>query len=196
MSSNSAVRAQGKRFSQRGATLVIALIMLVALALLAIWAFNSSTTNLRIVGNTQVRQEAVAAVQTAIESTISSTQFSVNPTAVAANPVLVDINGDGVNDYSVSLTPIPTCYRYRVIPTSALDLAAPAFKDKKCLGPTQTDFGTDDDSVTGGSVDSICAATDWNVRGVMTDAATKATVAINQGMTVRVLTTDAVNNCK
>jgi hypothetical protein len=170
--------------------------MLVALALLAIWAFNSSTTNLRIVGNTQVRQEAVAAVQTAIESTISSTQFSVNPTAVAANPVLVDINGDGVNEYSVNLTPIPTCYRYRVIPTSALDLAAPAFKDKKCLGPTQTDFGTDDDSVTGGSVDSICAATDWNVRGVMTDATTKATVAINQGMTVRVLTTDAVNNCK
>ena len=181
---------------QRGATLVIALIMLVALALLAIWAFNSSTANLRIVGNTQVRQEAVAAVQSAIEKTISSSSFTTNPTAVAAVPIAVDVNGDGTNDYTVTLSPVPNCYRYRVIPTSALNLAAPAFKDKKCLGPTQTDFGTDNDSVTGGSVDSICANTDWNVRGVLTDAASNATVAINQGMTVRVLTTDAINNCK
>jgi hypothetical protein len=195
----SLVRINGRQSqpsAQRGATLVIALIMLVALALLAVWAFNSSTANLRIVGNTQARQEAVAAVQNAIELTISSSAFTKNPTAVAANPIAVDVNGDGVNDYSVTLSPAPYCYRYRVIPTSALDLSAPAFKDKKCLGPTQTDFGTDNDSATGGSVDSICASTDWTVRAVMTDAVSKANVAINQGMTVRVLTTDAINNCK
>jgi len=181
---------------ERGATLIIALIMLVTLALLAVWAFNSSTANLRIVGNTQVRQEAAAAVQTAIETTISSTQFHLNPPAVAANPILVDVNGDGVNDYSVALSPAPYCYRFKVIPTSALDLAPPAFKDKKCLGPTQTDFGSDVDTVTTGSADSICASTDWNVRGTLTDVSTGAAVAMNQGMSVRVLTTDANTYCK
>lgn len=182
--------------AQRGATLVVALIMLVALALLAIWAFNSSTTNLRIVGNTQVRQEALVAVQEAIEATISTAQFTITPAATAANPIPVDVDGDGTPDYSVMLSPAPVCYRYKVIPTSALDLTAPAFKDRKCLGPTQTDFGTDYEVSPGGAIaDSICASTDWNVRAVVVDAKSKSSVAINQGVTVRVLTTDATNNC-
>ena len=181
----------------RGATLVIALIMLVALALLAVWAFNSSTTNLRIVGNTQVRQEALAAVQAAIEATISSSQFSRTPGAVAANPIPVDVDGDGVADYSVTLSPAPVCYRYLVKKTAELDLAAPGFKDKKCLGPTRSDFGVDDDRAAAAAAgDSLCANTDWNVRAVLTDAATHARVAINQGVTVRVLTTDATKICQ
>lgn len=169
--------------------------MLGALSLLAVQAFKSSTTNLRIVGNTQARQEALAAVQMAIEATISSSQFTKTPAAVAAHPTLVDIDGDGVADYTVTLSPAPTCYRKKVVPSSALDLAAPAFKDLNCLGPTQVDFGTDSDTSTGSSTDSICANTDWNVRAVVVDAATKVSVAINQGVTVRVLTTDADNNC-
>ncbi len=180
---------------ERGATLVIALIMLVALALLAVRAFNSGTTNLRIVGNTQARQETLAAVQSAIEATISSAQFTKTPAAVAANPIPVDINGDGVTDYIVTLSPAPVCYRKKVIPSLALDLAAPAFKDRDCLAPARTDFGIDNDTPTGSNTDSLCANTDWNVRAVVTDAVTKASVAINQGVTVRVLTTDADNNC-
>ena len=179
---------------QRGATLVVALIMLMALSLLAVQAFRSSTTNQRIVGNTQVRQEALAAVQAAIEATISSAQFTKTPAAVAAVPILIDIDGDGVPEYTVSLTPAPVCYRKTVIPTSALDLAAPAFKDRNCLGPTQQEFGIDSDPLATHN-DSICANTDWNVRAVVTDAATRTSVAINQGVTVRVLITDAENSC-
>lgn len=181
----------------RGATLVIALIMLVALALLAVWAFNSSTTNLRIVGNTQVRQEALAAVQAAIEATISSSQFSRTPGAVAANPIPVDVDGDGVADYSVTLSPAPVCFRYQPIQTANLQLDPPAFKDRKCLGPTRSDFGVDDDRAAAAAAgDSLCANTDWNIRAVLTDAATHASVAINQGVTVRVLTTDAATYCQ
>ena len=179
----------------RGATLVIALIMLVALALLAVRAFNSGTTNLRIVGNTQARQETLAAAQVAIEATISSSLFTKDPAGVAGNPIPVDLDGDGVADYIVTLSPAPVCYRKKVIPTAALDLAAPAFKDKNCLGSTQTDFGTDSDTATAGSTDSLCANSDWNVRAVVTDVATKASVALNQGVTVRILTTDADNFC-
>lgn len=179
---------------QRGATLIIALMMLLVLAMLAIQAFKSSTTNQRIVANTQARSEALAAVQAAIELTISSSQFTRTPAEVAAVPILIDIDGDGAHKYTVSLSPTPVCYRKKVIPTSALDLAAPAFKDRHCVGPTQREFGTDSDQAVQNS-DSICASTDWNVRAVVTDAATKASVAINQGVTVRVLTTDADNNC-
>ena len=37
--------------AQRGATLIVALIMLVALAMLSLWSFNAGTMNLRVVGN-------------------------------------------------------------------------------------------------------------------------------------------------
>ena len=160
--------------------------------MLAVFAFNSSTLNLRVVGNAQIRQEAVAAVQTAIESTISSPTFITTPAAVAANPIVVTIAGAS---YSVTLSPAPKCYRYRVIPTSELDLAPPTFKDKTCLGAVQTDFGTDNDSASGSLTDSICANTEWNVRATVTDAASKASVTINQGVAARALTTDAVSYC-
>ena len=182
------------RRRQCGATLVIALIMLMVLALLAIQAFNSSLTNQRIVANTQARAQALAAVQAAIEVTISSSQFSRTPAEVAAIPILIDIDGDGVHKYTVMLSPAPACYRKKVIPVSALDLTAPAFKDRNCLGSSQRDFGTDSDQV-GANPDSICANTDWNVRAMVTDAATQASVAIDQGVSVRVLTPDADNNC-
>ena len=177
---------------QRGATLLIALIMLAAMALLAVFAFNSSTLNLRVVGNSQIRQEALAAVQAAIESTISTPTFITNPTAVAALPIAVTIAGAS---YSVTLSPAPKCYRYRVIPTAELDLAPPVFKDKSCLGAVQTDFGTDNDSASGNTTDSICANTEWNVRATVTDASSKASVTINQGIAARALTTDAATYC-
>lgn len=182
--------------SQRGAVLIIALIMLVAMALLAVTAFNSSTLNLRVVANTQLRQEAVAAVQTAIERTISSPQFSTNAAAVAANPIPVDVNGDSNTDYTVSLTPMPKCYKYRVLKNSELDLSAPLVKDKRCQRPPPENFGLDDDGAGATtSADSLCADSEWNVRGVVTDASTNVSVAINQGIALRVATTDAANGC-
>ena len=78
---------------QRGVTLIIALVLLVALAMLGIWAFNGSTTNTRIVGNMQVRQEAMDAAQAAVETTISSALFTTAPAAVAASAVNVEVNG-------------------------------------------------------------------------------------------------------
>jgi len=65
--------------TQRGATLVVALIFLVLMSLFAISAFNSSTGNMRIVGNTQARQESLSAAQLAVEKTISSSNFHTNP---------------------------------------------------------------------------------------------------------------------
>ena len=97
-----------QRRAQRGATLIIALIMLVALAMLSAWAFNGSQMNMRVVGNSQARQEAVSAAQAAVELTISTPAFSVDPVAVAASPIPIDIDGDATSDYAVRLSPAPT----------------------------------------------------------------------------------------
>ncbi len=89
---------------QRGATLIVGLIMLAVITLLVTSAFNMSTTNLKAVGNMQRRAEALAAANKAIEQVISS-PFTGTPTADEIN---VDINNDGVNDYVVTIA-TPTC---------------------------------------------------------------------------------------
>ena len=85
---------QRHRPSERGATLIISLIMLVAMAMLSVWAFNSGSMNLRVVANSQSRQEVVSAAPAAIELTISTPLFSQDPVAVAASPIPIDIDGD------------------------------------------------------------------------------------------------------
>lgn len=67
------------RRKQTGATLVVALMMLVVLALLGVTAVNNSMVNLRIVGNMQAHQDAEAVSQEAIEQVISSIGIFNNP---------------------------------------------------------------------------------------------------------------------
>lgn len=180
---------------ERGATLIVALVMLVALALLGIGALNSSTTNVRIAGNAQVRQESLAAVQAAIEKTISSTAFARSPDTVAQTPIEVDVDGDGRTDYVARLSPAPVCYRHKALLNSQLDLAAPAVKDRDCVGGSSEPGGIDDDTALAPSGESLCANSDWNIRAVVTDANTRATTAIHQGIRLHVLKTDAATNC-
>lgn len=89
------------RLEQRGAALIIGLIMLLLLTLMVGSAFTLSGTNLKSVGNMQMRNEAIAAANAAIEQKISS-NLSVAPTA---EPIMVDIDSDGVDDYEVQVTP-------------------------------------------------------------------------------------------
>jgi len=92
---------------QRGATLLISLVMLVVLTLFALSAINLSTTNLRIVGNMQRQIEATAAAQMAIEQIIGNiSNFEAAPTTNTT--VAIDINNDGATDFSVVVSP-PAC---------------------------------------------------------------------------------------
>jgi Tfp pilus assembly protein PilV len=91
------------RSTQRGAALVVSLIMLVLVTLLVIAALNLGTSNFRAVSNTQFRQEAIAAANFAIQNRISST-FDASP---ATSTIPVDINHDGTDDFTVYVT--PTC---------------------------------------------------------------------------------------
>jgi Tfp pilus assembly protein PilX len=185
------------RQGQRGVTLIIALVMLVALAMLGIWAYNGSTTNTRIVGNMQVRQEALDAAQAALETTISSALFTTAPAAVAASAVNVEVNG--VN-YAVSLKDKngdkkPACYRAKPIKSKDLNFNSEA--DRKCMQGTPGTLGIESEvpptSITTG--DSLCSETEWNVYAEVTDPQTGAFVAVNQGVGARVLTTAASDSC-
>jgi len=92
--------------TQRGATLIVGLIMLVLITLMVTTAMTMSTANLKVVGNMQFRDEAIAAANLAIEQILSSS-FSNAPTAETIN---IDIDNNGTTDYEV-VTTQPQCIR-------------------------------------------------------------------------------------
>jgi Tfp pilus assembly protein PilX len=147
---------------QRGATLIISLIMLVLITLMVVSAFTLSSSNLKSVGNMQVREEAVAAANQAVELVVSSA-FADAPVAQTIN---VDINKDGTTDYAVAIG-VPECIRALVAATAA---------------PSDVELPT---SLSTGSTWN----TEWNITATVTDAKSGASVQVVQG--VRVLQSDA-----
>ena len=91
---------------QRGATLIVGLIMLVLITLMVTSAFMLSNSNLKAVGNMQFRDEAISAANSAIEEVISS-GFT---TAPAGRTIDKDIDHDGRPDYRVTIA-APVCIR-------------------------------------------------------------------------------------
>jgi hypothetical protein len=89
---------------QRGAALVVGLIMLVLITLMLVTALNLGTTNFRAMTNMQFRSEAIAAANKAIEQVISS-PFTVVPAAEAIN---VDLDNNAIVDYVVQIA-VPQC---------------------------------------------------------------------------------------
>jgi len=90
--------------SQRGAALVVGLIMLVLVTVMLISALVLSTSGFRSVSNMQFREEAIAAANRAIDQVIGS-PFMLSP---AAETISVDIDNDGDEDYSVDID-APVC---------------------------------------------------------------------------------------
>ncbi|HWI14443.1 MAG TPA: PilX N-terminal domain-containing pilus assembly protein [Burkholderiales bacterium] len=184
-----------QRKSQRGATLVIALIMLVLLTLFALSAMNTGTGNLKIVGNMQSRTEAISAAQEAIETVISSPLFIANPANAvlnacgAANTICTDINGDGTTDYTTRLNPQPACVTKRVKPIAELDLSKS--DDIGCTAGQQQTFG-----VTGTTTgNSLCADTVWEITAETTSALNGAQSTVTQGIGVRISADNMATSC-
>ena len=143
--------------SQRGATLIIGLIMIVLITLIVVNAFTLSSSNLKSVGNMQVRDEAIAAANQAVERLISSTFTN----ALGSQTFTVDINKDGTDDYSVAVA-VPTCIRATIA---------------KAALPSDVELGA---AMSTGSTWN----TDWDIDSTVTDAATGAAVRIKQGVRV------------
>jgi hypothetical protein len=150
--------------AQRGATLVVGLIMLVLITLLVTAAFMISNGNLRAVGNMQFRNEAIAAANAATEEVLNSLLTKGSTVAPPQQDIPVDIDNNGSTDYMVHISP-PTCVRASV--------AAPGYSSSLSLGNIMT---------TQSFWNTI-----WDIQDDVSDAVTGATVRVRQG--VRVLLT-------
>ena len=111
---------------QRGATLVISLIVLVMMSLMVIAEQSLSTANVKAVTNMQFRNEAIAAANRAIAKVLSSS-FTDKPTA---ETILADIDSDGTTDYVVAMVQ-PQCLR-----AAKEEPAKPSSSGLKMMGGT------------------------------------------------------------
>ena len=180
---------------QRGATLVIALIMLVLLTLFAVSSMNTANTNLRVVGNMQSKNEALYAAQETIETVISTPQFLANPANAVLNPcgaqntTCNDVTGDGNPEYTTTLTPQPTCVTVKPIKNEALNVSDS--DDLGCSAGQQQQVGVAG-AVTG---DSLCANTIWEISARTTSTFSGTTVTVKQGVGIRVSADTAGTSC-
>ncbi|HZX26099.1 MAG TPA: PilX N-terminal domain-containing pilus assembly protein, partial [Telluria sp.] len=181
---------------QRGITLIVALVMLVLITLLALTTFNLSKSSIQVISNMQSRTENIAAARQAIDETMSSTRFFSTPDDAIPNPCngesntrCVDVNGDGVNDVTVRLTPSPTCVKANGVMNSEVDVTNT--ENANCLLGTSQSFGVAG-SVTG---ESLCADSTWEINAEATDNVTAAKVNMVQGVTVRVAKDDIETSC-
>jgi Tfp pilus assembly protein PilX len=144
---------------QRGATLIVTLIMLVLLTLFVLSGFNLSNVNLKIVGNYQQQKETEAQVGRALEQVISTVSIFTAPAAVClpsgATPSGSPLTCSNASDVLVEK---PAC-----------NYTAPAKGYTKKLGEL-----TPED-------------TSWQIRASYTDPVTHASTAIVQGVGVRLL---------
>lgn len=153
--------------SQRGATLIVGLIMLVLITLLVTSAFTLSTSGLKSVGNMQARDEAIAAGNKAIEQVLSS-PFT---TAPAGETINVDLNNDGTTDYVIVLN-TPTCVSVSQIAGTSVP-------------PSSLSLGSAFPSSTSSQYESV-----WDLDANVSDPnGSGAAVRVHQG--VRVLLTQA-----
>ena len=159
------MRTSASTGSQRGATLVVGLIMLVLITLLVTSAFTVSTSGLKSMGNMQVRDEAIAAGNKAIEQVVSS-PFTAAP---AGETINVDLNNDGTTDYVVTFN-TPTC-------VSASTIAATG------VAPSSISLGSTFNPTTSNLYETV-----WDLDANVTDPnGSGASVRMHQG--VRVLLT-------
>jgi Tfp pilus assembly protein PilX len=169
---------------QRGAALVVSLIMLMLITLLAVASFRLGKGNLQIVGNAQQRSQGLAAAQGAIDQVVSSIQFTVTPASPipaaggTTNTVTVDVNGDGAADISVAVA--AQCDSIQPIPVTALDFTNS--DDRGCAIQQNQDFG-----IPGASTNnSMCSNSIWDINASTTDLVTNANFVIDEGAAVRV----------
>lgn len=148
-----------KRCTQQGATLIVGLIMLLLLTLMVSSAFMLSGVNLSAVNNVQLRDEATAAANAALEEVLGSlTTF----TAPAAKTIVV-----GPESVSVAAA---VCIR-------AVDVKSESSADTT---PNILIEGTPNSGGATGYQDTY-----WNIVAAVDNAATGVNVAVNQGVKIR-----------
>ena len=158
---------------QRGATLIVGIIVLMLITMIVISAFKISQNHTQAVSNTQFKDEALAAANLVLEDVISLPNVQTMTGADGTVPLrYVDINRDGVNDLQIALQP-PRCIRAESGGASAED---------KLSG---VESGVENTSMT---------YVLWEIQADVTDTATGASVSVLQGFRQQVGTVPASCN--
>ena len=171
---------------QRGATLLVAMIFLVVLMLVVASAVRVTTINTKLVGNMQTQQEATAAVQQAIEDTVSY-DFTKLP---QAQTIEVDINNSGQAGatYTVKVAK-PQCLVVRPIKNADLDVGSAS--DRPCFASGAAINSGIIGSTPSGN--SVCSDSMWNISAsAIPSNSTQPAATLRQGVTQRV---DPGANC-
>ena len=155
-------------YAQRGATLVIGLIMLTVITLLTISGFTMSGGNLQAVGNMQHRNEAIAAANMAIEQTINVNFAAIDP-ANYPEVLDIDIDQDNTTDYVVTINQ-PICIKSIPAPSNGLQ---------------------DSNGVNSGIVASNDFLTLWEINVTSQNLATGTSVVAKQGINKRLTLAEA-----
>lgn len=172
---------------QRGATLLVALIMLFLMTMMVVMSFNAGRSNLAIVGNQQAVQSTTDAAKQAIEEVMSHTYFVDSPTAPFGNSdtKTYSIAGSSAANISVQMTPKPCVRHVTVLPVDPDDTTS-----QGCVGGAQQNLGVEGASSWGTS----CADVIWELTAVATDSVTESKTTAIQGVRVRQDANTAVNS--
>lgn len=169
------------KHNQRGATLLVGMIMMVILTLLVVFAIRSGNTNLRIAGNMQTQAETGAATQQAIEQVIEQIKVIEDISLIGAQSVPVSM---GNVTYTVAVQPLNTCLLDVPVLNSSLNPANA--NDVACFDSPDTDPVFDS---TGKPISkpSACKTQQWEIEaGLVNDGTSGATVTYVQGISIRV----------
>lgn len=166
---------RGARNSQRGMTLLIAMVMLVVITLFVVSMMRLSTTNTAIVGNMQAQKAVEAEAQQAVEVALGSFTFF--------DDVIRNQNSWAGTAASLTYAQLWTAYR------SGLTAPGTQSGSITLYRPQCVHFET----ASGYSALSGVAPQDtfWDVRVDATDSFTTATTEMHQGVRIRL----PANNC-
>lgn len=165
---------------QKGSTLLMSMIVLIALTLLVVFSIRSGNTNLRIAGNAQTKMEANVATTQAIEQVVEQIKAADDPSLIAAQAISVPV---GSATYTVNVAAMSKCIADEPILNSTLnpDLA----NDKACFESTDTDNLIQSNGKQT-SKPSACKMQQWEVRAGVSDSLSGAKVDQVQGLSMRV----------
>ena len=99
---------------QRGATLLVVMVILVAMTWFVLSGYRSAASTCRSSATARTGSRHLPPL-TGDRRNDQLQSFTKDPTAVAAAPILTDIDGNGVADLTAVLSPAPACYRARVV---------------------------------------------------------------------------------
>ena len=164
---------------QEGSSLIVSIVLLIVLTLIVLSAIKSTIVDSKVAGNLQIKKEAEAAAQQAIESVITSSFQAAPVASIVAVNVSNAATSSSVGKYTVTVAK-PSCLVVVPIKTSDLNVEGSP-DDIGCLiSSANPQAGSTND-------DSACATRQWDIQA--TAAPTNGggpSAVIHQGISERV----------